>query len=144
MARVTHVRKAQQRYTTVPVRDAERTLAASAVGFTGRHDIEAWRHEIRGKRRSQPSQEEIDLLIEVRRQVPTKSRLVHYRMLGGTTPRKVLNLIEMGCTPDLAKKIYDQSVPPGERARRTPIESEWYARVLVEKALEAEIHEMEV
>ncbi len=64
--------------------------------------------------------------------------------LGGTTPKKVLDIIGWGCTPDLAKKIYDQSRPPGARTRREPIESEWYARTIIEKALEAEIHEMEV
>lgn len=123
--------------------DAERTMAASAVGFDGKHDIDKWREAIGGKHRSAPSPETIDLMIEVRRQVPTKSRLAHYRMLGGTTPQKVLDLIRLGCTPDMAKKIYDEHKPTGHRSRREPMH-DWMARNAISKALEDEIHEMEV
>lgn len=127
--------------------DPERTLAASEAGYSGAREMSAWAEAIMGKRGRRVHYDStpdlVDLLIEVRRQVPNKTRLSAYRLLGGTHPQKVLDLIEMGCTPDLAKKIIDdEPKPQGYRTRREPMR-EYEAKSRINRALEAQIHARE-
>lgn len=128
--------------------DPERTLLASQAGYTGTREMSAWAEAIMGKRGRRvhydTTPELVDLLIEVRRQVPNKTRLADYRLLGAGHPSKVLALIQMGCTPDLARKIIteDYALPQGHRTRREPMH-DWQAKAAISKALEARIHERE-
>lgn len=128
--------------------DPERTLAASQAGYSGAREMSAWAEAIMGKRGRRvhydTTPDLVDLLIEVRRQVPNKTRLADYRLLGGTHPQKVLSLIHLGCTPDMARQIIteDYALPQGYRTRREPMH-DWQAKHYISKALEAQIHERE-
>ena len=96
------------------------TLMAARAGFKSPSDLEAWRRAIQGKTKANITPEEVELIIKVREQVPTKTRLADYRLMGGVSPARVLELIDKGCTPDLARYIIETKYakPNGYRTRR--------------------------